>query len=228
MTGRLGGPSSPPAVRLRRPGWRDPRLLLGLVLVAASVALGTSLVSAAGRTVPVWAAARPLVPGDVVAPDALRAVEVHLGPAQDAYLRADEPVPDGLVVTGTVGEGELVPRGLVATEADLGLRPVAIEPAGALPDGVRAGSRVDLWFVPAPRAGGAVGAGAVADAAAAEPRLLVAGLVVAEVGEPRSGLSVASSVTVHVLVPQTDLPAVLAARAADGDLEVVLVPGGDA
>src|SRR5699024_7184933 len=34
---------SPAAVRLRRPGWRDPRLLLGVVLVAASVALGSSL-----------------------------------------------------------------------------------------------------------------------------------------------------------------------------------------
>src|SRR5665648_686996 len=47
------GPSSPPAVRLRRPGWRDTRFLVGLVLVALSVAMGAAAFSAAARTVPV-------------------------------------------------------------------------------------------------------------------------------------------------------------------------------
>lgn len=41
------------APRLRPPGWRDPRLLTGIVLVAMSVALGSWLVASAGRTVPV-------------------------------------------------------------------------------------------------------------------------------------------------------------------------------
>ena len=33
-------PAPPPAARLRRPTWRDPRLLVGVVVVALSVALG--------------------------------------------------------------------------------------------------------------------------------------------------------------------------------------------
>ncbi len=57
--------------------------------------------------------------------------------------------------------------------------------------------------------------------------LLAAGLTVAEVSEPRAGLSVASAVTVHVLLPVDDLPRVLSALAADGSVEVVLVPGSD-
>lgn len=241
MAGPQQPPASPPARRLTRPGWRDPRLLLGLVLVAGSVALGSTLVASAARTVPVYVAARPLVPGDVVDARSLRVVDVRLGSAQEAYLRADEPLPEGLVATGVVGEGELVARSTVAPEADLGLRPVAIEPAGALPDGLGVGSRVDLWYVPEARPGGVSGVtGAVAGAggtdgaagaghvAAAEPVLLVGDLTVADVSEPGGGFSVAPSVTVHVLVPVDDLPAVLAALASDGSVEVVLVPGSGA
>lgn len=227
MAGQPHPPTSPAALRLRRPGWRDPRLLLGIVLVAGSVALGSTLVSAAGRTVPVYTADGALVPGDVLDPGTLRVREVRLGDAGDVYLPADVPLPDGLVVTRTVGAGELVPRAAVASEADLGLRPVAIEPDGALPRGLAAGASVDVWFVPASAPDGSTaGSGGAARAdAAVEPVLLVAGVIVAEVSEPSAGLAVGGAVTVHVLVPESDLPTVLAALAADGSVEVVLVPG---
>ncbi len=226
MSGHLHPPASPAALRLRRPGWRDPRLLLGIVLVAGSVGLGSVLVSAAGRTVPVYAAAEALVPGDVVDAAALRVREVRLGDVGDAYLPADAPLPEGLVVTRTVGAGELVPVSAVAPGADLGLRPVAIEPNGALPGGLGAGASVDVWFVPDASGGPAVAGGdAARGGSAVEPQLLVAGVTVAEVSDLREGLAVGGTVTVHVLVPEADLPTVLAALAADGSVEVVLVPG---
>ena len=53
----------PRAPRSRRPGWRNPRLLLGLVLVAGSVVLGARLLAAADDTVGVWAVARDLPAG---------------------------------------------------------------------------------------------------------------------------------------------------------------------
>ena len=226
MAGQPHPPTSPAALRLRRPGWRDPRLLLGVVLVAGSVALGSTLVSAAGRTVAVYAAAEALVPGDVVDAGALRVREVRLGDADGAYLPADVPLPEGLVAIRTVGAGELVPRAAVADEADLGLRPVAIEPNGALPGGLEAGATVDLWFVPrSPAEPVTAAAGAARGDAVVEPELLVPGVTVAEVSEPRAGLAVGGAVTVHVLVPEGDLPAVLAALASGGSVEVVLVPG---
>ncbi len=223
MAGQPHPPTSPAALRLRRPGWRDPRLLLGVVLVAGSVALGSTLVTAAGRTVPIYAAAQALVPGDVVDTGALRVREVRLEDAGEVYLPAEAPVPDGLVVTRTVGAGELVPRSAVAAAADLALRPVAIELDGDPSRGLAPGARVDLWFVPSSGSDGL--ATAAAGEAAAQPEILVAGVTVAEVGEPRGGLAVGGGVTVHVLVPEADLPAVLAALAADGSVEVVLVPG---
>ncbi len=53
----------PRATRSRRPGWRNPRLLLGIVLVAGSVVLGARLLAAADDTVAVWAVAADLPTG---------------------------------------------------------------------------------------------------------------------------------------------------------------------
>ncbi|HWS59032.1 MAG TPA: hypothetical protein VN257_10865 [Actinotalea sp.] len=212
-----GSPVSPAAVRLRRPGWRDPRLLLGLVLVASSVALGSWLVGSAGRTVPVYAAADPLVAGDPVDPARLAVREVRIADTDGVYLRADEALPPDLVVVRTVGSGELVPLAATATRSELDVRPVAITPRQALSRAVVPGASVDLWFVPTPDQG---------SDSAAEPRQLAAALAVAEVAEPTGAFAVGSGQTVHVLVPVTDLPAVLAALAADGTVEVVPVPGG--
>lgn len=216
------GFASPPAVRLRRPGWRDPRLLLGVVLVAASVALGSWAVGAAGSTQPVYVAVQPLVAGEAVDADAVRVQQVRLDAALVGYLAADEPLPEDLVAVRTVEAGELVPMSALADGKDLGLRPVAVTPTGALPSGVVEGSAVDLWFVPAP----AGGAPSDAAATAPVPRELAAGLTVAEVSEGDGAFALGAPVTVHVLVPVAELAEVLAALADEGAVEVVPVPGG--
>lgn len=227
-------PLSPPAVRLRRPGWRDPRLLLGIVLIGASVALGSGLVSAAGRTTPVYVANGTLVAGEPVEVDRLLVREVRLQGGLEHYLRADQDLPADLVTVRTVGDGEIVPRSAVARGSDLEVRPVAITPSGPLASAVVEGSTVDLWFVPAPDGPFAEVAGTSAGASDAAvdgtapsggPHQLAAGLTVAEVSEPGSALVVGAAMTVHVLVPVDQLPALLTALAADGSVEVVHVPG---
>ena len=48
---------APPAVRATAPGWRDPRLWIGIAIVAVSVVAGARLLGAADDTVAVWAVA---------------------------------------------------------------------------------------------------------------------------------------------------------------------------
>ncbi|HMO11506.1 MAG TPA: hypothetical protein PKB06_08405, partial [Actinotalea sp.] len=171
MTGQV----SPPAVRLRRPGWRDPRLLAGVVLVAMAVALGTWAVGAAGRAVPVLATQHALGPGELVDRAALVVREVRLDRAEDLYLtdRADL-LTEPLVVVRTVGAGELVPLGALAPATSLELRTVAVTPRGQVSADVVRGAAVDLWFVPAVRAG---------QGGSATPRQLAEGLTVAQVSD---------------------------------------------
>lgn len=208
---------APVASRLRRPGWRDPRLLAGIAMVAASVLLGSWVVRTAQATVPVYVARAALVPGDRLDASTLAVVDVRLGTVgAHRYLSADEPLPDAVVVR-VVGRGELVPASAVGDAATLDARPVSVTLEHAPSKDVTSGAQVDLWFTPTPAAG--------ADAAPARPRQLATNLVVAEVAAQDGAFRVAGATQVQVLVPSGELADVLEATAADGTIDVVPVPG---
>lgn len=204
------------AARLRRPGWRDPRLLIGVVLVALAVALGAWTVGQADRTAPVLVAHGVLTPGQPLSGERVRVMRVHLADASK-YLTPDESLPTGAVITRTVGDGELIPRSSVGDADGLGLRPIAVQVEATLAEGVRPGARVDLWFTP----------DRDSIAAGAAPHAVAEGLTVVEVGKDTGSFSISSGTTVQVLVPIAQLPAVLGALAADGSVTIVPIPGWD-
>lgn len=211
---------APTAARLRRPGWRDPRLLVGVALVAASVVLGATVVSSARGTAPAYVAAHDLVPGDAVTPADLRAVDLNLGGATTRYLTVEHPPAVGAVVTTVVHAGELVPVSAVGTADQVDLRAVSVAVGGTLSERVRTGAAVDVWFVPK-----ATGAAVVADSGqgASAPRRIATAAVVESVDDGGSGLVVGGTTTVHLLVTSGDLPAVLGAL--DGAGTIAVVPG---
>lgn len=142
---------APPAKRSRPPGWRNPRLLLGLVLVAASVVLGARLMASADDTVPVWAVARDLPAGAAVSTDDLERRQLRFPDeaTADAYLSADAPLPEGATLAREVAAGDLLPRSALSTGAGPALIHVPISVAADdLPASVREGSRVDVWVTP--------------------------------------------------------------------------------
>jgi len=186
---------------------------VGVVIVAASVALGSWAVSSASQTVPVYAADGTLTPGEPVDVDSLRTVDVRLGSGTELYLRADQPLPEGLVALRVVDEGELVSRASLGAAADVAVRSVAVPVDQGVSERIAAGAVVDLWSVPEAPAGNAV--------AAVDPAPLVTGVVVEQVDSAGTGLVVADGATLHVLVGTDDLPAVLKALAAPGSVTVV-------
>jgi hypothetical protein len=208
---------APVAARLRRPGWRDPRLLAGVAMVAASVLLGSWAVRTAQATVPVYVTRDALVPGDRVTAADLAVVDVRLGTVDlDHYLRADRPVATDGVAVRAVGRGELVPASAVGSSADLDLRPVSVTLTRAPSSDVVPGALVDLWFTPpAPAEGTEPG----------EPDQLAGGLTVAEVSTPSGAFGASGGSAVQVLVPSSLLPVILTALAAEGTVDVVPVLG---
>jgi len=140
--------SSPPALRLRRPGWRDPRLLVGLVLVAASTLAGARLLAASDDTVTVWATADTVRTGDDAADVELVPSRVRLedGVTESSYL-SSESQPSG-VFTRDLAAGELVPAAAVSNaESDVADVALAVE-AGDAPVDLTDGELVDVWSVP--------------------------------------------------------------------------------
>lgn len=151
------GAAPPEARRSRRPGWRNPRLVLGLLLVAAAVVAGARVVAAADDTVPVWAAVEALPAGAEVAPEDLERRDVRFPDAETAaaYLSAARPLAPGSRVDRPVAAGDLLPRSAVAAAPDEALVEVPISVGlDELPATVLQGSVVDVWVTPDPAAGG--------------------------------------------------------------------------
>lgn len=195
----------PIAGRLRRPGWKDPRLLIGIVLIAVAIAGVTSTVRGADRTSPYWAARDTLPPGTIIDADNVVAVDVRID--SDAYLSAQSE-PWGQVVARAVGDGELVPAAALVAPADFAARPVAVPTALPLADGIGPGSVVDIYLT-------------VETDGGPQSELVAAGLTVDAVDRDGASFGVGSRETVYVVVPVGQIESLLEALATDGDVSVV-------
>lgn len=152
------GTGSAPAQRLSRSRWRQPRLVVGLLLVAAAVVLGARVLAALDDSVLVWqvdSAARAGSPasGLEVSPVAVRFEDAG---TQAAYLSADQALPADGVAARDLAPGELLAVTDLRTEQDVTVGQLPIDvPTGSMPADLAAGDRVDVWVVPGGAAGGA-------------------------------------------------------------------------
>lgn len=194
---------------MRPPSWRDPRLILGAVLVLASVLGVAALVAAQGRTTPVYAADRTFTVGEQVTEDDLRLVEVQLGDGAQAYLLPGEELDAALVIS-RVEEGELVPVRALAEEDPEGRQPITAEISHELSRAVSPGGPVDVW-ASAPAEYGSDG----------EVERLVGGAELADVRERESAFGTQTSITVELLVGAEDVAAVLGAISDGRSLSVL-------
>ncbi|MFD2090405.1 SAF domain-containing protein [Blastococcus deserti] len=143
--------------RVRPPRWLDLRLVLGVLLVLASVLLGARIVSAADATVPVWAVTDDLAAGTELTADDLVAVDVRLDDVAGAYLSTGTR-PEGRILARAVREGELLPRTVLEKADELVQLALPVQ-SGYVPPGLQRGRLVDVYAVADP----AAGATAVAD-----------------------------------------------------------------
>lgn len=198
-------------MRLRRPRWKDPRLIVGVVLVLGSVLMGALLVSRLAETTPVLVARSVIVPGQALAPEDLTVVELRLGEQDGMYVGSLEAIPEGAVATQPVRAGELLPAAAVGQSADVDLRPVVIPVDSSVAQSVQAGSTVELWHT-----------GEV-DEGNGQAELLVEDAVVRTIDEGSTlGMR---SMAVEVLVPRDDLAGVLEVLSREERLDVIGVPG---
>lgn len=209
MSTQLTAPAE--GARLRRPRWRDPRLLVGLLLVLASVAGVVALVASSQRTGAYWSAAQDIAPGTPVEAGQFVAVEANLGGAAERYLPADGPAPTGQVVAGALRAGELVPRQALGDVDPQRRRPVGVELAEPLPERVGVGDRVDVW-VAAPVEGGR---------GHADPQRLAEGIEIAELAQVQGGLGGGAATRLQLMVGEDVLPGLLDAKVKDARITVV-------
>lgn len=137
---------APAAARFSSRGWRDPRLGIGVVLVAASVLLGARLVADADDTVEVWTAAHDLQQGESLSADDLVATKVRFADSARLalYLPVSDGVPEG-VLQAPAAQGALVPQAALGSAPEARTEVALWAPAIAVPPSVVAGAVVDVW-----------------------------------------------------------------------------------
>jgi hypothetical protein len=201
-------PPSPSARRLKAPSWFQPRLLAGGLMIVVSLATGTKVVSAADRSVLVWAVARDVAPGTVLAPDDLRPARVRLFDSAPRYLDTAES-PAGRAVTRRLAEGELMPAAALGTVPPAVVVNIPVQPANA--PVVTRGQSIDVW----------------ASSKDCLPERVLAAAPVQEVRSEGVGAlsSGAGSLQVVVRVGAVEAERVLAALSREATIRLVVLEG---
>jgi hypothetical protein len=203
--------------RLKPPSWKDPRLLVGVLLVLASVVGVVSLVGSADQTTEVYAAKDSIAVGEKLTADNVVRAKVRLGETEQHYVTVEAGLPDGLVAVQRIGKNQLVPKESLATVDALDRKPVAVTIDEALPPQAVAGTRVDVWVaLPDARNG------------FSEPKLLLPGAEIAQVTAGSTALGSSRKTVLMVLVADDQMPAILGAQANQAKISVVWNPGGGA
>jgi hypothetical protein len=142
--------SAPPATRVQTPGWRDPRLVVGVVIVATCVLLGARVLAGADDTVAIWSVRHDVPAGAAIDGGDLAVTRVHFAAGGvDRYVRATSALEGGTTVTHDLAAGELLPRSVLAVGGTSNLVEVPLSVApDDLPASVRQGATVDVWVTP--------------------------------------------------------------------------------
>ena len=153
------------------------------------------------------------MPGQVLSGDDLRPVDVALGQVGDAYL-AGGALEEGLVATRTVPAGELVPQSAVGPAAASRTTSVVVHSAVDVPAVVGEGSVVEVWEAP------------IQERGYDTPRILIPDATVVSVTRDDSMIG-GGSAALELVIPRSEVAAVLAAVAAESALSVVPTTGAD-
>jgi hypothetical protein len=194
----------------------DPRLLIGLLLVVASVMGVVFVVSAADRTSPVYLARGTLTVGETITVDDLSVSNVRMEGAGTLYLEPGDVPIAGLVVTRTVAQGELVPASAIGNVTGLRLTSLVVDTGGTLAASIKPGSSVDLWA-----------AREIENGKYSAPAVLVAGAMVLRLVTSDSIVGAGQVTAIEVLVPKAKVARVLESIANDDAISVVplSIPG---
>jgi hypothetical protein len=203
----VSSPASPPARRLRRPSWFDPRLVAGLLLVIGSVVAGTAVVSAADRSVRVWALTRDVAPSTVLAADDVRPARVRLFDSAPGYVATGRS-PAGRTVTRALAAGELLPATALAETPPALVVSLPVRPENA--PAVERGQAVDVW----------------AGTKECGPRRVLASAAVQDVRSDDAGLTGAGpGLQVVLRVDRADAERLVAVLGAESTIRLVVVDG---
>ena len=205
------------APRIRTPGWRDPRLIVGVILVVLSVAGVVALMQSADSRQGYWAASVDVVPGAKVKAEDFHIVQASMSEAANMYWPAERELPAEFYVASTVLQGEFLAHRQVSEADPGGRQQVGIRVSEDMPAAVSTGSRADVWVALADTDGRGY----------EEPHKLITSAEVVGIDDNTSAFAAAETTTVYLMLSQDALPGVLDAQANGAKISLVPSISGD-
>ncbi len=190
----------------------DPRLIVGVLLVVASIAGVVGIVAATDRTVEVYAAGASLTPGDRVRSADLRVQNIRLDAATAPYLVPGDIPSTGVIITRPVSVGELIPVSAVGAVDGERMAPLVLDVDSTLATSVTPGATVEVWATRRTE-----------DRAFADPVVIVSEAIVVRLVETRTIVTGGDVTAIEVLVPRNQIAAVLEAIANEASVSIVPV-----
>lgn len=201
----------PTVGRFKRPGWKDSRLIFGLLLILASVAGIVALITALEKTEPMLVPKANITLGEELDPTKFTVKEVRLDELGGAYLHSRHAFESGDRAGTLLRAGELVPVHAVVTTGATDAKPVTIDLDHTLPEAVTPGSRVDIWSAAKKGPGNSFDV----------PELLLDSSEVTAVRAGDTSFSSRTKASLEVMVPDSSLQDLLEALANESRLTVI-------
>ena len=188
----------------------DVRLVIGLLLVGASIAGVYGLVAAADRTTAVYAAAKPVAAGRQLQVSDLEVVRVRLAGASVMYV-TEGALRSGAVTVRPLVKGELLALAAVGSARDISATTLVLTLTSPLPTASAVGATVDIWS-----------AVQLGQNTFGPPTIMVPRAQISRIIESSGIGSSSQNINVEVIVPRSTVVLVLQAQ-ANGDA-ISLVP----
>lgn len=204
------------ASRIRTPGWRDPRLIVGIILVLLSVTGVVALVQAMDSRQGYWAASVDIVPGAEASAEDFHIVQASMSESSDRYWMANDQLPSKFLVSSTIRQGEMLPVQDVAESDPHGRQQVGVRVSKEMPSAVSLGARVDAWVALASADGRGF----------EEPTKLISNAEVVGINDDSSAFAAAETTTVYLMLSEESLPTVLDAQANGAQISLVPTTAG--
>ncbi len=206
-----------PASRLKSPSWLDGRMVVGVLLVLLSVAIGAKIVASSDRYDAVWAASHDIAAGSTLTRADLEQVKVRFHDHGGGYFAVSSGSLVGRTASQALFAGQLIPADAVPNGRTGSMRLVTLPVARLhMPKGAIQGMQVDLYVTGKSDSGGNGNPA---------PELVLANVTIADTISDSSGLGDSGGSGVVLNVPVSDVDAVVAAAEA-GSVDLVRVPTG--
>lgn len=201
------------SARFQRPGFKDPRLLIGLLLIAVSIVAVIGILRLGNKTAPYYKANRDISVGEKISAGDYSLIDVRLADAENLYVSEQQGIPEGAVATSRIASGQLLPSASISTQNTDGRRLATVTVDSAYASTLTAGTQVDVW-VSAKQDG--------AGNSFADPTVVMEGAEISKISNEETLMGGTGKSAVQLLVSEDALGTIL--RAINNEEKINLVP----